>query len=226
MMKQKNLLWLFAVTLLASQIPSLTFNIKPASARITVFDCVQMGSQWATIARVVDSSGNTIRKTTPLITWKSRFFQRPSGSGYTPRKRCGLVSSELTEVAARHGGRLNNVHLTHDRINGYAVICYVEQDLGICTQDSVLLTLSPNNARNPRQVLEDLVEFSQYGRGNPIEETGGRIYVNLGDLIQAASTNSNTSSNTPENPEIDNSPPSTLPPRPSNPNPTGGGGSL
>ena len=122
----------------------------------TVFRCVRHSNGFATIAQRGD------RTTSPVITWNATLGQ------YTPQERCNIVSQRLTAAVARNGGKLRNLQLTVGAVNNQAVICVVNNVQPVCNRLNTLLTLQPENAKRPVEILTKLHNFSVQGSGNPI----------------------------------------------------------
>ena len=89
---------------------------EPASAS-TTFQCVNADSNYVTIA--VSSSG---MKTRPLIVWNSITSAQSSD---TPKQLCERVTARLNMAVANNGSRLTGLLLAGGEVNGYDVICYV-----------------------------------------------------------------------------------------------------
>lgn len=82
-----------------------------------------------------------------IVRWKSDRF---AGSGFTPERRCSEVSPRFD--SAYQNGNLN--YLTNGRLNGQKAICAV-RDLGAdCNDNTLLLTLRPEDEE--LQVLSQL----------------------------------------------------------------------
>lgn len=145
-----------ATTVPAHARTSLPYAVEKIYSVSTVFRCVPHGDSFATIAQRGD------RTTSPVITWNASLGQ------YTPQERCNIVSQRLTTAVARNGGKLRNLQLTAGSVNNQAVICVVNNVQPVCNRFNTLLTLQPENAKKPVEVLIRLHNFSVHGSGNPI----------------------------------------------------------
>ena len=67
-------------------------------------------------------------------------------------------------------------------MNGQPVICTTKNDGGAC--DGLLYTLKPG--QNPTKTLRDLLAVRSMAKG-PLNETTGRLYIKMSDLLDAAS---------------------------------------
>ena len=114
-------------------------------------------------------------KQVPIIRWKSSHF---SDSGYTPQRRCEIVSQRFNDLYQR--GQMN--HLTTGRMNGLPVICAAATNPGPCVQDGLLYTLKPG--QNATQTLKNLISIRTKASG-PLTETASRLYVSIADIENA-----------------------------------------
>ena len=114
----------------------------------------------------------------PAIVWTSVAF---SDSGFPPARRCADVTDRLNALLADNDYSLDGLYLTQGRVNRQSVICAVESTRLGCNNDNLLFTLSGDNARNPNNVLENL---SGRVSGVEIQESGGKLYVDLDELVQ------------------------------------------
>lgn len=121
-------------------------------------------------------------KQVPIITWKSSHF---SGSGYTPQRRCEIVSQRFNTLHQR--GQMNL--LTTGRMNGLPVICAAATNPGPCVQDGLLYTLKPG--QNATQTLKNLISIRTKASG-PLTETASRLYISI-EEIENAHENGSTS---------------------------------
>ena len=121
-------------------------------------------------------------KQVPIITWKSSHF---SGSGYTPQRRCEIVSQRFNTLHQR--GQMNL--LTTGRMNGLPVICAAAINPGPCVQDGLLYTLKPG--QNATQTLKNLISIRTKASG-PLTETASRLYISI-EEIEAAHENGSAS---------------------------------
>jgi hypothetical protein len=129
-------------------------GLSLAQAQSNTFFCGQSQGEFVTMAR-------TARGNVPVIRWVSNYF---SGSGYTPEKRCEIVSQKFQQF--NQDGRLQ--YLTTGRVNGLPVICAASSYGKGC--DGVLFTLKAG--QNPNQVLQDLMGVRNRASG-PIKQLGG-----------------------------------------------------
>ena len=139
-----------------------TTRTRPASNTATVFRCIRQGNEWVTVAQ------KGTRRTGPMITW------RTATGEFSQQDRCDQVSRRLTRAVAQNGGDLSRLLLTSGRVNGQAVICFVNT-AERCNDNNVLFTLvNARNARSPGDVLARLVRFGS-GRtsGSNVFESGG-----------------------------------------------------
>lgn len=151
---------------------------------VAPFECIKLkndqgGARFATIALKANNE-----PTSPLLLWKTQEF---SESGYTPERRCYEVTDRLNRAVAQNGGNVGNLWLTIGMLNNLPVLCYVNNTNAGCDRSNVLFTLNKKNGTDPSKVIASLVNFSLSGRNTAIEETSGLPYVNLGQLIEAAS---------------------------------------
>lgn len=114
-------------------------------------------------------------KKVPIITWKSSHF---SGSGYTPQRRCEIVSQRFNTLHQR--GQMNL--LTTGRMNGLPVICAAATNPGPCVQDGLLYTLKPG--QNATQTLKNLISIRTKASG-PLTETASRLYISIEEIENA-----------------------------------------
>lgn len=173
MSKAKILLNLSVAGVTVSAAVALTS--QPAVAN-TTFRCVPAGSGYATIA--VASTGHESK---PLITWNSQAF---IAGGYTPRNRCEIVSQRLTTAVAQSGGLLSNLLLTTGSVNGYDVVCWVNNSSSVCNSDNLLVTISPG--RSAGEFLGNFIKSgaNPFTEGTPGQESVRRTTVRFGELVQ------------------------------------------
>jgi len=142
----------------------------PAEARAQDFVCSSVGGVPTTTASMADG------RSVPVIRWTSNAFD---GAGWTPERRCQEVSSRFTTY--HRDGRLN--YITTGRINGLPVICTAASNGGPC--DGLLYTLKPG--QNATATLRNLFDVRYKARG-PLNETSGRLYLNMNELLGVPST--------------------------------------
>jgi len=154
---------------------------KPADAQVqpgTKFVCGNWEGVPTTIA-------NTPTGTIPVIRWVSDYFE---DSGYTPQKRCEIVSEKFQKYYVN--GTLN--FLTTGLENGYDIVCVAQNDRGPCIGQ--LFTLKPGS--NPSQTLQDLMAV-RIQAGGPLNESRGRVYIDMNKYLQEAAASASNSTNPP-----------------------------
>ncbi|MBR8826403.1 MAG: COP23 domain-containing protein [Gomphosphaeria aponina SAG 52.96 = DSM 107014] len=174
-----GLLTVSALTLASAFIAS-----KPAEAQLqsgTKFVCGYWQGVPATIAQTPTAN-------VPVIRWVSNHFE---DSGYTPQTRCEIVSNKFQEYY--NNGTLN--YLTTGIKNGYDIVCAAQYDGGSCVGQ--LFTLKPGS--NPNQTLQDLMAVRLQASG-PLNESSGRVYIDMNEYLQEATTAANNSPETPIQP--------------------------
>ncbi len=154
---------------------AIALTSKPASAAPTTFQCITSGSGYATIA----VAGG--KKTNPLITYNNPVF---SGSGFTPQRRCQEISGRLETAVANNGGKLRGLLLTVGEVNGYDVICYVNNNQSGCNSRNLLMTLPPGT--NPGETLATFLNVSAepFTSPNPVRMNEIRTYIPFGDAVE------------------------------------------
>jgi hypothetical protein len=154
---------------------AIALSGQPASAAPTTFQCITSGSGYATIA----VAGG--KKTNPLITYNNPVF---SGSGYTPQKRCQEISGRLETAVANNGGKLSGLLLTVGEVNGYDVICYVNNNQSGCNKSNLLMTLP--SGTNPGKTLATLLNVSAqpFTSPNPVRMSEASTYIPFGDAVE------------------------------------------
>lgn len=115
----------------------------------------------------------TRRGEVPIIKWTSSDFD---ASGWTPDKRCQLVSQRFETFRAN--GQLQ--FLTTGRVAGQPVICAVASQSAPCTAADVLYTLK--RGQDASATLRRLLNVRR-GASGPMSETGARIYVNFNQFL-------------------------------------------
>lgn len=154
---------------------AIALSSKPASAAPTTFQCITSGSGYATIA----VAGG--KKTNPLITYNNPVF---SGSGFTPQRRCQEISERLETAVANNGGKLKGLLLTVGEVNGYDVICYVNNNQSGCNKSNLLMTLP--SGTNPGKTLATLLNVSAqpFTSPNPVRMSEPRTYIPFGNAVE------------------------------------------
>lgn len=158
---------IFAVSVLAS-LGNLAID-NSVNAQTASFICDTSKDVPVTIAK-------TKQGDIPVIKWVRNDF---SGSGYPPEKRCVEVSSRFQDYHSK--GQLN--FLTTGRMNGQNVVCVAARQGGPCT--GLLFTLRQD--ANPGRILQALMAVRVRSSG-PLNETTERVYINMSQYLQAAST--------------------------------------
>lgn len=180
---QSKLLTYVLTSLFLTAVSNLTFN-NFVRAQGTTFECSTINGVPTTIAR-------TSQKQVAVIRWVSDFG---SERGFTPQKRCQLVSARFQEYYTQ--GKLN--FLTTGRKNGQNIICIAETQGGNCTGQ--LFTLKPE--ANPGETLKNLLNI-RTGAGGPLNETNDRVYIDMNQYLRdaiALAIDPSTDLSTPNNP--------------------------
>jgi hypothetical protein len=165
---------------LASIVAPLNFATAQNNSSVQ-FACVPV--------KIVDPSGENILPTTAarvagreevvvLIVWKSEYFvNHNNNSGYTPQRRCEIVSPKFQE--AFNTGR---TFLTSgvDRQSGQGIICAVAAQQEQCDRSKMLFTLK--SYQDAKYTIEHLVGLSRGTVNVPIYQSSGNPVVNLRDL--------------------------------------------
>ncbi|PZD73317.1 hypothetical protein C1752_02181 [Acaryochloris thomasi RCC1774] len=152
----------------------------PAAAAERRFACGSSSGVPATMAK-------TSRGLVPVIKWTSSHF---SSSGYSPLRRCQIVSDKFQEYYET--GQLN--YLTTGRVSypnqvDYQnVVCVAKARLGAC--NGVLFTLKPGS--NPGRTLQRLMDVRLQASG-PLNETSGRVYIEMEKFLNEAPVDQNAS---------------------------------
>ena len=234
-MKKTNLACLFAAGLLATQIPSLTFGIKPAAAqqKVDAFRCYEESTNFWSIVNVIYITNSDDIQYKNIIN-----FRRTGIENYSPERRCREVARRLNQAVKNEGRNsagnylLDNVWLTTGKVRSSsgtteAVICYVRsRDLG-CNSGNVILTLAPEKRRNPNAELKKLLDASAWASIPSSQQIweNQNLYVNLGEIVKAASNNLSVSPRPSDNSIINNgespNPPIESPNPPIDRSPTG-----
>lgn len=109
----------------------------------------------------------------PIIRWTSTDM---SDSGFTPEKRCEVVSKKFEDF--RSQGTLR--FITSGKENGLPVICVALERGGPCF--GTLYTLK--NKQDASQTLKRLINVRR-GASGPLYESGGqeRLYINFEELM-------------------------------------------
>jgi Circadian oscillating protein COP23 len=113
-----------------------------------------------------------------MMTWKTNYF----GDKYNNAKRCQIVSERLQKAADLNNGTFQDLNLASGTLRSQTVICTLKDPSQACDDNNILFTLKPENARNPKAVIEKIANFAREGTPGP-DESGGRfpsIDLNLG----------------------------------------------
>jgi len=148
-----------------------------SSTEPTVFECVQNGGSWVTVAK----RGNAV-SSSPLVAWNTTEF----GEQWTPQKRCNHVSNKLTKAVADNGGRLGELNLTTGKLDStQTVVCIVNSTQENCNNNNILFTLNQKNANNPSAVLAKITNFSQGLASDSTVSESGSVpqYIALEPLV-------------------------------------------
>jgi hypothetical protein len=169
---------LLTSTLTTSTLILSTFAFNnAASAGGNTFVCGNWQGIPTTIART--AKGNV-----PVLRWESNHF---NDSGFTPQKRCQIVSKKFQEYYSK--GRLK--YLTTGRSKGENVVCVAKYQNGPC--DGILFTLKPG--ANPGETLKRLLDVRDRA-GGPMNETDGRVYINMDKFLEEIPSNESNSNPT------------------------------
>lgn len=140
----------------------LASGVKPLRAQsvspiTTTFHCITLGQGYATIAR------RGAKQTPPMITWT-----KTTGGGYTPQKRCNIVSERFTKAVAANGGKLGNLKLKVGTLNRNPILCYVRSKAESCDANNLILTLNSSDRGKEANLIADIKYFSINGKGRPL----------------------------------------------------------
>jgi hypothetical protein len=147
---------------------SLALQPQSQAASTTQFVCGNSGNIPTTMAQTKNGS-------VPVIRWNSDFFAK---DGWTAQARCQEVSSRFEKYY--QNGSLK--FLTSGIMNGMSVICTTKNLGGNC--ENLLFTLKSGS--NPSQELRQLTNVRNRA-GGPLNETDGRVYINVEQLLNQAS---------------------------------------
>ena len=154
--------------------------LAPAQAGTTARGFVCGSTQGAPSTNAVKPDGGQV----PVIRWTSNTF---TSAGWSPQRRCEEVSKRFDTYFNQ--GRLR--YITTGRMNSLPVICTATRHAGRC--DGLLYTLKPG--QNATATLLNLLEIRVMARG-PLNETTGRLYVSLDELMNTAEANAAGESST------------------------------
>ncbi len=105
-----------------------------------------------------------------LFNWRTNHF----GAEFTPTKRCQLVSERLQSTTNKNGGTLKGLQLSGGTLNGQPVICVMQTGESKCTNQNLLFTLKPENAKQTQSVIAKILTFAEDGSTTIDESSGGR----------------------------------------------------
>jgi len=113
-----------------------------------------------------------------LVIWSSEAFDK---SGYSPERRCKIVSDRLQSFA--ESGSLR--YLTTGKINSQNVICVTKFKSKNCLPNGLVLTLEPGD--DPNKVLETLFSSAfKVSGGKALLRTGSRLILDLDQVYKGA----------------------------------------
>ena len=148
-----------------------TISTGPSDALAQRFFCgrdtnSRYGEVPATIAR-------TARGDVPIIHWVSTWS---SGSGWTPQRRCDLVSQKFQRY--HENGTLK--FMRTGQFNGYPVICIASSKGGSCLQQDVLVTLPLEG--DAAETLEQMTDLRTRTRKEPLMLSDDLLFYKDGEL--------------------------------------------
>lgn len=150
---------------------SLLSTILPAHARPVQYTCSMKNGVPTTIAR-------TPQGTVAVISWKSTHF---NGSGFSPQKRCQVVSARFQ----KHSNQGSLRYITVGEMQNQNVLCVAQTRGGACRRDGLLLTLEPQD--NPRNVLKELFSVASRASNGPTGRgSASEVYINMDNYLQRA----------------------------------------
>jgi hypothetical protein len=164
---------------------------QPGNTEKTTFHCIRNGSGFATVAR----RGNA--QTGAMITWNDTSF----GSKFTPKDRCAIVARRFNKALSTTGNdSLGYLKLTHGKLNGNPVICYIRTKEEYCNDKNLILTLNKSEFGQERAIIEQLKNFSVNGTGTSLlrEVPDHRTIAGFGSQIDNAFKSGATQKATPE----------------------------
>jgi Circadian oscillating protein COP23 len=109
-----------------------------------------------------------------LFNWRTNHF----GAEFTPTKRCQLVSERLQKTTDKNGGTLKGLQLGSGTLNSQPVICVMQAGENKCTNQNLLFTLKPENAKQSQSVIAKILTFAEDGSTTIDESSGGRAKPN------------------------------------------------
>jgi Circadian oscillating protein COP23 len=110
-----------------------------------------------------------------MMTWTTNYF----GGKFTNAKRCQIVSERLQKASDLNGGTFQDLELASGTLNSQTVICVLKDNSQKCDGSNLLLTLKPENARDPQAVIRKIATFANNGTGG-VDENNSPVDLNLG----------------------------------------------
>jgi Circadian oscillating protein COP23 len=110
-----------------------------------------------------------------MMTWTTNYF----GEKFSNAKRCQIVSERLQKASDLNGGTFKELELASGTLNSQTVICVLKDNSQKCDQSNLLLTLKPENARDPQAVIRKIATFANNGTG-VLDENNSPVDLNLG----------------------------------------------
>ncbi|MGB6170251.1 MAG: COP23 domain-containing protein, partial [Geitlerinemataceae cyanobacterium] len=136
------------------------------------FSCIAQGNGYATVAK---RGSSTVPQT--MISWTRAVAEQDAQS------RCQEATNTLNNIVSSHGGSLENLVFTVGSTSNGIGICLLDASSATgCNTSNSILTLTGENARNPRNALMSLLTYSVTGSGSPVQETAGIPYASLEGL--------------------------------------------
>jgi hypothetical protein len=164
-MKCKLLLNTLALSVVTLGV-NLALNQQVKAQEVTFLCSINENGSPTTVAR-------TPQGDVPIVVWETE-----KGGGYTPQRRCEIVSAKFQDFHSR--GILK--YMTTGRENRLNVICVATREDGPC--EETLYTISDQKA-DPGSKLQQLLDVRLRASG-PISETHGRIYIDMNQFLRDA----------------------------------------
>ncbi|MGB3760569.1 MAG: COP23 domain-containing protein [Rivularia sp. (in: cyanobacteria)] len=154
---------------------AVTFSPMPSYAEGATFYCgtSKHGNKSVptTFARTQDG------KRVPIVRWVSNYFPPP----WTPRRRCGAVSSKFQRFYDH--GILR--YITADTLKGQPVLCATPSPGIGCTSDTVLFTLKPGS--NPHATIRRLLDRRGLAGGMVLNESSNSVDIDFERYLESGS---------------------------------------